>query len=179
MNVQTQQTKTKMTTNTPTTILIENCIEDDRWCTISAPDFQSIASYTLDLCKWNLNIVINLILTNDKEIQELNFEHRSKNSPTNVLSFQAYDEDFLKIFPKDHPIPLGDIVMAFETIDKEAKESHKLFINHYIHLFLHGLLHLLGYDHMNDEEANQMEQLEIQILNHFNIPNPYEVIEHL
>lgn len=179
MNVQTQQPKRTMSQNTPITVIIDDCIEDDRWCISDLSSLEQMTRYTLASCDWHLGVYINLILTNDSEIQDLNHMHRGKNTPTNVLSFQAYDDESLKIFPKDHPIPLGDIIMSFDTLTQEAKESHKTFHNHFMHLFLHGLLHLLGYDHINEDDANQMENLETEILKHFNIPNPYEVLTHI
>lgn len=106
---------------------------------------------------------VNIMLTNDKEIQTLNKEYRGKNKPTNVLSFETGDE-----------ILLGDIVMSIDTLLKEAKEQKISVTDHYAHLLCHGMLHLLGFDHIEEDEANEMEFFEIEILKEFKIANPYE-----
>ena len=106
---------------------------------------------------------VNIMLTNDKEIQTLNKEYRGKNKPTNVLSFETGDE-----------ILLGDIVMSIDTLLKEAKEQKISVADHYAHLLCHGMLHLLGFDHIEEDEANEMEFFEIEILKEFKIANPYE-----
>ena len=106
---------------------------------------------------------VNIMLTNDKEIQTLNKEYRGKNKPTNVLSFETGDE-----------ILLGDIVMSIDTLLKEAKEQKISVADHYAHLLCHGMLHLLGFDHIEEDEANEMEFFEIEILKEFKIENPYE-----
>lgn len=105
---------------------------------------------------------LSVVLTNDEEIQELNKNFRNKDKPTNVLSFPG-EEDIL-----------GDIILSRETLEREALEQKKSFENHVTHMIIHGFLHLLGYDHMNDEEAHEMEGLEIEILEKLNIENPYE-----
>ena len=106
---------------------------------------------------------VSVCLTNDQEMTDLNVRYRSKSGPTNVLSF-----------PQDLPGILGDIVLAYETIQKEALEQNKTFLNHVTHLFIHGLLHLKGYDHETPEESQTMENLEIKALTTLGIGNPYE-----
>lgn len=106
---------------------------------------------------------INVLLTGDKEIQEFNKNYRGKNKPTNVLSFETGDE-FL----------LGDIVMSLATLKKEAKAQNISIEAHYAHLLCHGVLHLLGFDHIDEEEAREMEFFEIKILESMGISNPYE-----
>jgi probable rRNA maturation factor len=121
---------------------------------------------------------ISVLLTNNQHIQVLNNEYRGQDKPTNVLSFPSLTPEELA-----HPEPLGellimgDIVLAFETIKKEALDQHKTFQHHLAHLTIHGLLHLLGYDHENDADANIMESLEITILKQLNITNPYNYRE--
>ena len=110
---------------------------------------------------------VSLVFTNDEEIQNLNKQWRGQDKPTNVLSFAA-NEAGGPITPI-----LGDIVLAFETIDREAKEQGKDFDNHLKHLIIHGFLHLLGYDHISDEEADEMEALEILIMKDLGIADPY------
>ena len=77
----------------------------------------------------------------------------------------------------DMPLMLGDIVIARETCEREASEQNKTLINHLVHLIVHGTLHLVGYDHMVDDEAEEMEELERQILAALGIDDPYEPIE--
>jgi probable rRNA maturation factor len=112
---------------------------------------------------------LGLTFTDDANIAVLNGEWRGKASPTNVLSFPV-----VAMRPGD-PLPelLGDIVLAFETVEREAREQGKPFVNHLTHLLVHGLLHLLGHDHMIDEAAHEMETLERRILERLAIPDPY------
>lgn len=119
-----------------------------------------------DLKEW-LSKVINdeefsVLLTNDTHIQVLNRDFRNKNKPTNVLSFPDGEDGYL-----------GDIAISLETIVKEAKEQDKNFYHHFIHMVVHGLLHLKGHDHEDDSEAEEMESLEIEILADMGIKNPY------
>ncbi|MDD7909676.1 rRNA maturation RNase YbeY [Pseudovibrio exalbescens] len=111
---------------------------------------------------------ISLVFTGDPEIKELNREWRGKDKPTNVLSFPGCDEEE----PPFGPL-LGDIVIARETVEREAEELGIPFKNHLTHLLVHGTLHLFGYDHQIDEEAEEMEDRERQILASLNIPDPY------
>lgn len=114
---------------------------------------------------------LSILLTDDKEIQTLNARYRQQNKPTNVLSFESGID-----LSAAHGaiIPLGDLVFSFDNLVKEAKEQHKPFDHHFIHLCIHGLLHLFGFDHQVDDEAEIMESLEAQILERFfQIPNPY------
>ncbi len=122
------------------------------------------------------DITLSLFLTNNGYIKNLNRDYRGKDKATNVLSFPAADFEMVKRNP-DMPIHLGDIVMAYETIEKEALTQSKSLFNHNAHLFIHGLLHLLGYDHIDDHDANIMEEKEINYLNAFNIQNPYLEVE--
>ena len=111
-------------------------------------------------------------LSHDAKIQILNKHYRSKDKPTNVLSFPMFDR--LSDIPSDAGyIPLGDIIIAFETIKREAIEQNKTLTDHFTHMLVHGFLHLLGYDHMNDKDAKSMESLEIKILKKLGINNPY------
>ncbi len=112
---------------------------------------------------------ISVVFTDNAHIQKLNAKWRYKNKPTNVLSFPSKT---LKIGEKPDYI-LGDIILAFETIEKEAIEQNKSFLAHLYHLFIHGFLHLLGFDHNTENEAAQMEAIETKILDHLNIKNPY------
>jgi len=112
---------------------------------------------------------VSVVLADNKFIQKLNKQYRYKDQPTNVLSFPAMDEYNMEDIEQ-----LGDIIIAFETTIKEAKAQNKEFINHFTHLIVHGLLHLLGYDHIKKEQAEEMEELEKKILLAMGIYDPYE-----
>lgn len=115
-------------------------------------------------------IELSLVFTDDAHIQALNREWRNKDKPTNVLSFPAFE-----IAPGDSlPPMLGDIILAYETIVNEAAMEQKPLDHHLTHLVVHGLLHLLGYDHETEEEAEEMEAIERLVLARLAIPDPYE-----
>jgi len=119
----------------------------------------------------NKDMEISVVLCDDDFIQTLNKQYRGKDKPTNVLSFPQSnfnEPDSLSDF-----VSLGDIILAYQTIKHEAQEQNKSFQHHFIHLVTHGTLHLMGYDHEDSEEANEMEALEIVILNALGIKNPY------
>jgi probable rRNA maturation factor len=115
---------------------------------------------------------ITVILTGDAEIKVLNRDYRGKNKPTNVLSFPLWDK-MADMPPVKEPLPIGDIVISLETLKREALDQKKPLKSHFTHMLVHGFLHLFGYDHMTEEEAETMESLEIAILKTLNIENPY------
>jgi probable rRNA maturation factor len=117
---------------------------------------------------------VSITLTNDKTIKILNRDHRGKNKPTNVLSFPLW-ESIGDIPSGSEAVPLGDIIIAYETMAKEATEQNKKLKDHMAHMLVHGFLHLLGYDHMNDQEAEKMEKLEVKILKKLDIKDPYTI----
>ncbi len=114
---------------------------------------------------------ICLVFTNDAEVRGLNKSWRGKDGPTNVLSFPAPPER--SETGPDDPV-LGDVVFARETIAREAQDQGKPFRNHVSHLIVHGVLHLLGYDHQSGHEAGQMEDLERKILARLDIADPWQ-----
>lgn len=129
----------------------------------------------IDFLNTDKPVIINLCLSDDNEVQTLNREFRNMDKPTNVLSFANIDcEGFEQDFAQSQEIELGDIIIALETMQKEAQEKGISLQNHYCHLLTHGILHLLGFDHMDDEEAEYMEAFETAILQQLNIANPYE-----
>src|SRR6218665_2742639 len=112
---------------------------------------------------------LSLVFTNDAAIKEINAEWRGKDKPTNVLSFPAFPLE-----PGGMPGPmLGDIVVARETVEREAVDLDKTFEDHLTHLLVHGFLHLFGYDHMETDEAEEMEALETRILAVLGLSDPY------
>ena len=111
---------------------------------------------------------VSLVFADDARIRALNRQYRGKDRPTNVLSFPAAPLDSGRLGP-----PLGDIVMARETIAAEAAAEGLNFTDHLTHLIIHGFLHLVGYDHETDDEAAVMEQLETAILGRLGIADPY------
>ena len=126
-----------------------------------------------------------IVLTNDSAIRALNNQWRKLDAPTNVLSFPA-NKRFLPPPLRGRagvggkrqeaaPRQLGDIVIAFETTAREATAEGKQFEHHLVHLAVHGFLHLLGYDHESDRDAEKMERLEVAILARLNVPDPYVV----
>src|SRR5450631_1345067 len=106
---------------------------------------------------------VSVLLTDDAAIRALNRDWRKIDKPTNVLSFPA---------PKGASM-LGDIVIAFETLEQECTEEDRIFLGHLAHLTVHGFLHLIGYDHQNDAQADEMEALESKIMTLMKLPDPY------
>lgn len=115
---------------------------------------------------------VAVMLTDDAGIRTLNSNWRGLDKPTNVLSFAALQPEGARK-QGDAPRMLGDIAIAYETMRREADEEQKPFDHHLSHLAVHGFLHLVGYDHENDDDAEEMEALETQILAHLGIPDPY------
>lgn len=120
---------------------------------------------------------ITILFTTDEELQQLNKQFCQKDYPTNVLSFPTYSREELQFssFQRDFlELTLGDMALAYGVVERESVEQGKSFEDHMTHLIIHGVLHLLGYDHMVEEEREKMESLEIKILHTLVISNPYE-----
>jgi len=111
---------------------------------------------------------LTIRLVNIDESQQLNSQYRQKNKPTNVLSFPFEVPDGIELNL------LGDLVVCVQVVQQEAKEQNKRLFDHWAHMIIHGCLHLLGYDHINDADAEEMEALEIKLLAELSINNPYE-----
>jgi probable rRNA maturation factor len=119
---------------------------------------------------------VGMLLCGDARMQTLNHDFRGKDQATNVLSFPNADDGVPDGVPDGvSDTSLGDIAIAFETIAREAQALGISQHDHVAHMFVHGVIHLLGYDHLNDEDANEMEAIEIDILRTVSITNPYEI----
>jgi probable rRNA maturation factor len=117
-----------------------------------------------------------VVLTDDAAIRTLNRDWRGVDKPTNVLSFPVHRAAAAAKPARGAsaaPTPLGDIVLAYETVEREAADEGKPFDHHLAHLAVHGFLHLLGFDHERDSEADAMEELETRILQRLNVADPY------
>lgn len=160
-------------------IEIAVAIEDEAWVT-ALPGIEDLcrtmALATLQAAEGALDgppVEISIMLTSDPAVQELNRDWRGQDKPTNVLSFAAEDEEDRPVVT-GAPLLLGDVVMAFGTCQREAVDQGKTLSHHAAHLVVHGVLHLLGWDHEEDEdEAEEMERLETAILAGFGIADPY------
>jgi probable rRNA maturation factor len=118
---------------------------------------------------------VSVLLADDVTVRALNASYRGRDRPTNVLSFPMF-EDACARGPGPSPagtVPLGDIVLAFETVRDESHAEAKPLPHHVSHLLIHGCLHLLGYDHQNATDAAVMEELERDVLAQLGIPDPY------
>lgn len=113
---------------------------------------------------------LTIRIVESKESQELNHQYRQKDKPTNVLSFPFEVPEGVDINL------LGDLVICSDVVNKEASEQNKKNHDHWAHLVIHGCLHLLGYDHIEDNEAIEMESLEIKLLSTLGIDNPYQEV---
>jgi probable rRNA maturation factor len=164
---------------TATEINIDINCDNDRWHEV-IPDIDLMIERT---CKSVINatgiqkfakvIEVSVMLADDNFVQDLNKEYRGKDNPTNVLSFPSEEFTAGDYEQADEFVMLGDIAIALETIEREAIEQDKDIKDHLTHMVVHGTLHLLGYDHIEDEEAEDMEGLEVKILEDMEIENPY------
>lgn len=145
--------------------ICEIIIDDENW---SSLDFspqelcESVTKTTFSFFE-NNHETIAILLCGDAKIRELNFKWRGLNKATNVLSFE---------YPPNSLV-LGDIALSYQTCISEALQQGKSIKNHVSHLLVHGILHLLGYDHIGDDEASEMEDLEREILEKMGIEDPY------
>lgn len=143
--------------------MIDIEIEDAAWTT-ALPEAEAVALRAARAALGEDGGGVAILLTDDATVADLNIRFRDKPGPTNVLSFPAPEN------PEEH---LGDIALAYGVCAREAEEQGKPFANHLQHLVAHGVLHLLGYDHLQDEDAEEMEALERRILAGLDVPDPY------
>ena len=153
--------------------VIESTITLSLWDKILINDFHEKLDQVLDEIYERIGLIsngsktlISISFSGDKKVKELNNSFRKKRSATNVLSFPSN-------YKFNNTLFLGDIIFSIETILKEAKRDNKSVENHLTHLFIHSVLHLLGYEHETEEQAEKMENLEIEILSNLQIDNPY------
>ena len=151
---------------------LADCIEHSLRAAVAATDFKPCLEDET-ICE------MSLLLSSDAHVQALNNAYRGKDKPTNVLSFPGGDEDQPKV--DGFPTHFGDIIIAYDIVMREADAQKKNPQDHLLHLCVHGCLHLLGYDHIRDEDAQIMENLERQILKTMGISDPYldtKQVEH-
>jgi probable rRNA maturation factor len=152
-------------------------VEDDRWRAVAA-DVEDrcriAAAAALDAVGAGDSGELSLLLTDDARVRALNAAYRGRDAPTNVLAFGGTIEAGAgREPPADAPRLLGDVVLALETVGREAQEQGKSIADHVSHLIVHGTLHLLGFDHGPDRPARRMEALEIATLAGLGIADPY------
>jgi probable rRNA maturation factor len=149
-------------------------IEQDSTLWDALVDAEAIAERAIEAAREQSGITLldgaelGLLLSDNAHVQSVNREWRGLDKPTNVLSFPAVEPSKLARAPF-----LGDIIIAYETVETEARLDSKSFADHFAHLVVHGFLHLLGYDHVEEADAQRMEALEIAILASLDIPDPY------
>ena len=146
---------------------IDITVQDEGWTELGV-DLQALTARAIEAASVDVKNTegeISIVFVDDAAIQALNRDYRGKDKPTNVLSF-----------PMEGAL-LGDVILTRETIIREAKAQGKSVFDHLTHLIVHGFLHLLGYDHLEDSEATKMETLEIKALSQMGIDNPYEIKE--
>ncbi len=166
---------------------LEISIEDKRWQDAGLEHMaQEVIAVVLSHFELDPEVCeVSLLGCDDERIAELNVEFRGKAKPTNVLSWPAEElaaaqDGGVPSLPEADftgEIPLGDIAIAYDTCAREAQEAGKSLADHARHLTVHGLLHLLGYDHIRDRDAALMEDIEVEILGKMGIANPYIIDE--
>jgi len=119
------------------------------------------------------DVQVSLIVVDERESQRLNKEFRNKDKPTNVLSFPM--EMPVELAGSVDNIMLGDLVICASVVETEAQQQKKLADAHWAHMIVHGMLHLQGYDHVDDNDAEAMEAKEIQLLKQLGFENPYHI----
>tara|TARA_R110000868_G_scaffold152108_9_gene376725 strand:- start:1904 stop:2407 length:504 start_codon:yes stop_codon:yes gene_type:complete len=153
-----------------------HCVTSDpRWETVPDPD--GLCARVAQACQPVINhagaVEATVLLTDDTQIRDLNARFRNQNKPTNVLSFANEDEE---PDADSGALYLGDIAISYDTVLREAEETGKTLQDHLTHLIVHGVLHLAGFDHEDDAEAEDMEGQEVEILLGLGIVDPYMAV---
>lgn len=159
----------------PAAVEIDLAVEDDRWSE-ALPGLEELVTVAVNAALAGAGeegpSEVSVVLTSDAAVHALNRDYRGKDAPTNVLSF-AVREAGAPFPPPGVPETLGDVVVAFETTQTEAADGGKTLKAHLCHLLVHGVLHLVGYDHQDDSQAEEMEGLETEVLAGLGIDDPY------
>lgn len=147
-------------------------IADDAWARVA--DLEGLTERAIAAALMHAgageNVEISVLFASDAEAARLNAEWRGKDYAPNILSFPAPKTQDV---PKGEPKPLGDLILAAGTVAREAEEQGKPLTSHLTHLIVHGTLHLLGFDHIEEREARRMERAEIAILAGLGVADPY------
>lgn len=147
-----------------------NIFEENKWDDF---DIENMADIAVNLIEesheFSSDKEVSIVFTNNDKVHELNKDYRNKDKSTNILTF-AFNDD-----GSDNYM-LGELFLAFDVIANEATEQNKSFYDHCMHILIHGVLHLIGYDHIEDCDAEEMESLEIELLSKINIENPYKLL---
>lgn len=170
-------------------VLIEHSLEFEN-CTIYLSnefssdigfDYQKIIKKTVTEllktlpCPKAETFELSMKLADEETVHQLNKQYRNKDKSTNVLSFEEdLDDEFADFMDEDEPAYIGDSIFAMPVLFKEAQEQNKKVADHFAHLVIHTVLHLFGFDHIDDAEAEVMEELEVKILQRLEIKNPYK-----
>ncbi len=150
---------------------IDITVASDRWSAMPEAEAtvrDAIGAVAADAPQACMNCEVSVVLTDDAAIRALNRDWRGRDAATNVLSFPAPESPAIGL-----PAALGDVVLAYETIAREAERDGKPFRHHLAHLVVHGMLHLLGHDHEADDDAERMEEAERRILRRLGVDDPY------
>ncbi len=157
------------------TLAIDLCVDDKNWQAIDGLEHVITTAVKAALSQAQIigddAIGLTIVLDNNSRVESLNADWRDKQKPTNILSFPA---------PKHSRSDtgeayIGDLILAYGVIYDEANEQRKALATHLCHLIIHGVLHLVGFDHQNDDEAVEMEQLEIKAMAALGLPDPYQI----
>ena len=143
---------------------IDTTLQDEHWPDVDDLVLPAVMAGLAVIDAPRIQDELSIVLSDDAQVQALNRQYRGKDKPTNVLSFPMPPESGL----------MGDVIFARETIEREAVTQGKSFTDHFTHLLIHGLLHLHGFDHQTDTDADDMEQREIAALAQLGIDNPYQ-----
>jgi probable rRNA maturation factor len=156
--------------------MIEVSIDPSSWHSPLIADLKKRGPVMLDHIASRLSLdpqMVSLLLCNDVDMRSMNLQHRGFDKSTNVLAFPAGDDLYLDDDMPEMDGGIGDIAISGETVMREAAEAGILAGDHLLHLFTHGVLHLLGHNHIDDQMADEMEALEIALLGQMKIANPY------